>query len=124
MKFYTQIFLTGLLTVTFVQAFEQDLRPYENQITKIQEITGVHNYTLRLACAQQHPIVTYAPSNFAESQDSSVHRYLLPNTTVSEELQNESACVQQNGSHVEILLFGDLILQTTADDAVVFVTTR
>ena len=121
MKLYTHAFFIGLFAVSVLQAFNQDLKPYENQITQIQEIAGEHNYTLRLACANQHPIVAYAPSNFAESQDSRVHRYLLPNTTVSEELQNESASVQQNGSHVEVLLFGDLLLQTTGDDAVVFV---
>lgn len=121
MKLYIRAFLTSFFAISLLQAENQDLRPYQNQITQMQEIAGVHNYTLRLVCAQQHPIVTYAPTNFEQSQDSSVHRYLLPNTTISDELQNESASVQQNGSHVEILLFGDLILQSTGDDAAVFV---
>ncbi len=101
--------------VSIAQAQYQDMKPYQNEIVGIQEIAGATTYTLVLSCLQLNPIVVYAPESFDESKQREVHRYLLPNTILSEELNNESVSVQQDGRHVIILLFGPLLLQTTGD---------
>lgn len=113
------------LIAMVVQAYEsgayaEDMAPYVNQVTEIEEFAGATNYTLVLRCQQEHPIVTYAPTSFAQSQDNSIHRYILPNTTLCQDINNDLAHVVQSGSHVEILLFGRLIAQTADDHTVVF----
>lgn len=115
MKFFKYFLISNFLMVSMVHAQHLDMKRYENEITDLQEIAGAKSYTLVLSCSQLNPIVVYAPENFHESGQDDVHRYLLPNTTLSEEINNESASVQQDGHHVEVLLFGQLLLQTTGD---------
>lgn len=113
---FVAIFYTGM----GLHADDMPMQRYENEVTAIKEIAGVTNYTLVLACSQEHPIVAYVPENFTESQDKNIHRYLLPNTTLPENILNENTSTVQNGSHVEILLFGRLLAQTTGDNTAIF----
>lgn len=120
MKFEHYKFVAIFFTIMPLCAHEIEMQRYENEVNGIQEIAGVTNYTLVLSCSQQNPIVSYAPQNFAESQDNSVHRYVLPNSTLSENIDNETSCVRQLGSHVEILLFGRLLAQTAHQSRAIF----
>lgn len=121
MKLQAGKVMIGLLTIVSSLAQADSLRPYQNQITGIQEIAGARNYTLILSCTNINPIVTYAPENFDDSQDDSIHRFLLPNTTILQDLENDLAYVRQHGTSVEIYLFGRLIFNTADDGKIVFV---
>ena len=126
MKFQNYQFLVLFLAIAQLQAHEMPLevsmQRYENEVTSIQELAGVTNYTLALKCKQQNPIVAYVPKSFAESQDENSHRYLLPNTKLASDVLNETATVVQLGSHLEVQLFGRLLAQTAGDGLAMFVT--
>ncbi len=115
MKFFKYCMVMYFGAMTCAHAESLPMKKYENEIIKVDEIAGVASYTLVLSCTQLHPIVVYAPNNFSESQQDQVHRYVLPNTTLSENVDNQHALVQQDGHHVEVLLFGSLLLQTTGN---------
>jgi hypothetical protein len=123
MKLKNYQFIAIFCMVTGLYAHEVHMQRYENEVTDIQEIAGVTNYTLKLSCSQQNPIVAYVPKNFSESQDAAIHRYLLPNSTILENILNETASVCQNGTHVEVLLFGRLIAQSAGDNSAIFMIT-
>ena len=99
---------------------ELEMLSYRNQLKSVESLVGATTCTLVFHCEHPNPIVTYVPSNFAQSQCNDIHRYLLPNTTVAQDLQSDVAHVTQFGSHVEILLHGRLMMQTAGDFMVVF----
>lgn len=115
MKILKYFLMIHVGIVSILHAQHETLKKYENEITDIREIAGITSYSLVLSCTQLNPIVVYAPQNFYESGQGQVHRYLLPNTTLSQTVDHEHAVVQQDGPHVEVLLFGQLLLQTTGD---------
>lgn len=117
-----QIYGIMMVMVSFlVCAQSDDVPAYQNQITDMQEIFGTTRYTLTMTCSEQHPIIVYAPESFSQSQDVLTHRYLLPNTTVSDNVDHDVAQVQQIGRHVEVLLHGKMLLHSADNFAVVFV---
>ena len=115
MKFLKSFVLIQILTCTLIQAETVPMKKYENESVDISEIASASSYTLVFSCTQKNPIVVYAPDNFSESQERQIHRYLLPNTTLSETIDHDFATVQQDGHHVQVLLFGQLLLQTVGD---------
>ena len=124
MKILKYLLMINFVAFTMVQADQFAMQKYENEITDIAEIAGAKSYTLVLSCSQLNPIVVYAPDNFAESGQDDVHRYVLPNTTIHDDVQNDSASVQQDGQHVEVLLFGQLLLQKTGNHTAKFMVSK
>ncbi len=123
MRVFKYLIIVNYLSVMMIHAQQMPMKKYENEVTDIQEIAGVSSYTLVLSCTQLNPIVVYAPYSFTESEAQDVHRYLLPNTTISEEIDNQSSIVRKDGHHVEVLLFGQLLLQTTENHKANFMVT-
>jgi hypothetical protein len=126
MKWNQKFIVLISLMPSFVQAegvvaYENDLPAYKNQIVGVQEMQGVASYTIKLNTLHANPIVSYAPRTFAESQDATVHRYLLPNTTIEAAIENDFVTVEQSGSHVQLLITGDLKFQAVGEQCVSFV---
>ncbi len=119
--YFAIITLFGFLGVKALP--EHDLPAYQNRIIKITEIKGQSKNTVRIVFQNLHPIITYAPKSFAESQNTLIHRYILPYTSIDQDFENDIISIKQDLEHVQVLVIGKLLMQTTGVDSVVFVTT-
>ena len=114
--------ITAILVLSEVKAFtENDLPAYQNKIVKITEITGQSKNSIRIVFENLHPIIAYAPKNFAESNNRSFHRYILPHTVTDQSFNNDKISIEQDLNDVQVLVEGKLLMQSTGDDSIVFV---
>lgn len=118
--YFAIITLFGFLGVKALP--ERDLPAYQNRIVKITEIQGQSKNTVRIVFQNLHPIITYAPKSFAESQNTLIHRYILPYTSIDQDFENDTISIKQDLEHVQVLVIGKLLMQTTGVDSVIFVT--
>ncbi len=117
--YFAIITLFGFLGVKALP--EHDLPAYQNRIIKITEIKGQSKNTVRIVFQNLHPIITYAPKSFAESQNTLIHRYILPYTSIDQDFENDIISIKQDLEHVQVLVIGKLLMQTTGVDSVIFV---
>lgn len=103
-------------------AISNDLASYSNQITNVFCIDGQSRCIIRLDCTQSNPIVVYAPKTFQESQDDSIHRLVLPNTTISSD--QSCACLKQKGKHAQLLIVGEMLLKSVGKNQLVFIVEK
>ncbi len=100
--------IIAICSFSGVKAFtENDLPAYQNKIAKITEISGQSKNSIRIVFENLHPIVVYAPKNFAESKNNSVHRYILPYTVIDQTFKNDKISVEQNLNDVQVLVVAD-----------------
>jgi len=100
---------------TFLLFFANALLPdydvsYHNQLKEFIEIHGPKSYCIILTFQEKDPLITYSPISFQESKNDLIYRCFLPNTDISDLLDNVPADLcSQKGAGVEIVLIGKLL---------------
>ncbi len=104
------------MVTLLVFSAQQVVCVYKNQIVQVRKIQGKNQYSVIITFEQSAPILTYAPASFEESQNDTVYRCFMPNTTVIESLENiEPETMQQLESGTVLILQGTLLRKIVGD---------
>ena len=98
---------------------------YSNHIIGLKVIHGVKRDSIILTFDHPNPIAMLTPASFAESQENRIQRYFMPNTTISEDLEDEySDIVWQNDIGLELVMHGRFVRKIVLSPNKIFIQTE
>lgn len=113
--------MIGITLVLQADEFHEGLSAYQNVITNIDYIFGKTRCTIVLHCSSLFPIINYAPLSYQDFIDATSIRLYLPQTTIECAFDESFGSIIQDGSGVEIVIFGNYIDKLVSHNSIAII---